>query len=104
MATAKQRIDTKSDFVTTGAATLVAGLGCSGCAFVTVIGIPLLIVTLPAALIGLLMLVASPFVKTKDAKCPKCGQVSHVLANKKSFKCKECESIFAFGKNGEPTI
>jgi ribosomal protein S27E len=104
MAESKLRTDTKGEVATTGAAAFVTGLGCSGCALITVIGIPALIITLPVALVGLIMLIASPFLKTKDVKCPKCGLVSHVLLSRKSFKCKECESIVAFDEHGKPKI
>ncbi len=100
----KKRLDTKGDLVGAGAAATLTGLTCSGCALITVIGAPLLIVTLPVALVGLIMLFSVPFLKTKDVKCPKCGQTNHVLANKKSFKCKECDSLVTFNEDGTPKL
>lgn len=98
------KIDTKGDLATIGSATLITGVTCSGCAAITVVGIPALIVTLPIALIGLIMLLVTPFLKTKDVKCPKCGELNHILTSRKAFACKECDTTVIVSPDGKATL
>lgn len=98
------RFETKGDIATIGTATILTGLGCSGCLLLTVVGIPFLIVTLPVAGIGVLMLLVIPFLKTKDVKCPKCGEINHILTSRKAFTCKECDTVITFKPDGAPKV
>jgi len=105
------KLETRGDVGYAGGSIFVIGLSCSGCLFITVVGIPLLIVTLPIALSGLVMLAALPFIKTKDVKCPSCGEVNRILEKKlgskkelKVFTCRECEKIVTFAEDGTPKI
>jgi len=119
------RFETKEDVGTLGGSVALTGVGCSGCALLTVVGIPFLIVTLPFAIVGIIIIALIPFLKTRDVKCPNCGEVNRVLKYKgfesksstksfglsgykksplKAFSCRECGVTVTFAKDGSPKI
>lgn len=97
------KFDTRGDVAVAGSAALLAGASCSGCAIVTIIGIPVLIITLPISLLGLVILLVAPFLKTKDITCPKCKEINHILNKRKTFVCRECDTTIILDSKGKPT-
>jgi len=55
----------------------------------TVVLIPLAI---PLAIIGVIMAVASRFIKTENAACPACGESFRVEPRVRAAKCPHCET------------
>ena len=67
--------------------TLFAG---GGCLMWTIILIPLAI---PIALVGVVMMLAAPFVKTEPFICPKCRQPERVERTVQVTTCPSCATV-----------
>jgi len=66
----------------------LALFGTGGCLIWTVVLIP---VALPLAVLGLLMAVASLFIKTEPLVCPACDETSKVEKQVNVVTCPHCE-------------
>jgi hypothetical protein len=85
-----KEILTKKDSAVMSLQIFLIGIGASGLCLLFIITIPGLFISLPLALLGLIMLVVSPFMPTKIEVCPECGVKHTFLTSVKSYTCPEC--------------
>lgn len=82
----QQRLTPKKWSLRIGGLTLFGG---GGCLMWTIVLIP---IAFPVAIIGLLMFIASFFVKTQPITCPACHAISAIEKNVAVVVCPHCNT------------